>query len=128
MYCDNNHNFCLTNFFYILIYSFGVLVLNEIILRLYYESLIKDFMDRHPQQIKRERQDKKKHLLNVARASDTKTIIKNTLEENDISKAKVLYKKAVSTIDKMVNKGHLKKNTAARRKSRLTRHINSLSS
>ena len=38
------------------------------------------------------------------------------------------YKKAVSTIDKMVNKGHLKKNTAARRKSRLTRHINSLSS
>ena len=85
-------------------------------------------MDRHPQQIKRERQDKKKHLLNVARSSDMKTIIKNTLEENDISKAKVLYKKAVSTIDKMVSKGHLKKNTAARRKSRLTRHINSLSS
>ena len=43
MYCDNNHNFRLTNFFFILIYSFGVLVLNEIILRLYYESLIKDF-------------------------------------------------------------------------------------
>ena len=28
--------------------------------------------------------------------------------------------------DKMVNSGQLKKNTAARRKSRLTRHLNSL--
>ena len=84
-------------------------------------------MDRHPQQIKRERQDKKKHVLNVARFSEMKTIIKNALEESDISKAEILYKKAVSTIDKMVNKGHLKKNTAARRKSKLTRHINSLS-
>ncbi len=85
-------------------------------------------MDRHPQQIKRERQDKKKHILNVAKSSEMKTIIKSTLEERDISKAQILYKKAVSTIDKMVNKGHLKKNTAARRKSKLTRHINSLSS
>ena len=85
-------------------------------------------MDRHPQQIKRERQDKKKHILNVAKSSEMKTIIKSTLEESDISKAQILYKKAVSTIDKMVNKGHLKKNTAARRKSQLTRHINSLSS
>ena len=85
-------------------------------------------MDRHPQQIKRERQDKKKHILNVAKSSEMKTIIKSTLEESDISKAQILYKKAVSTIDKMVNKGHLKKNTAARRKSTLTRHINSLSS
>ena len=85
-------------------------------------------MDRHPQQIKRERQDKKKHILNGAKSSEIKTIIKSTLEESDISKAQILYKKAVSTIDKMVNKGHLKKNTAARRKSKLTRHINSLSS
>ncbi len=85
-------------------------------------------MDRHPQQIKRERQDKKKHILNVAKSSEMKTIIKSTLEESDISKAQILYKKAVSTIDKMVNKGHLKKNTAARRKSKLTRYINSLSS
>ena len=61
-------------------------------------------MDRHPQQIKRERQDKKKHILNVAKSSEMKTIIKSTLEESDISKAQILYKKAVSTIDKMVNK------------------------
>ena len=84
-------------------------------------------MDRHPQQIKRERQDKKKHAINVAKNSDLKTAIKRVLESTDLDKAKVLYTIAVSTIDKMVNKGNLKKNTAARRKSQITRHLNNLS-
>ena len=84
-------------------------------------------MDRHPQQIKRERQDKKRHEINVAKNSDLKTAIKRVLESTDVDKAKVLYTTAVSTIDKMVSKGNLKKNTAARRKSQITRHLNSLS-
>jgi len=84
-------------------------------------------MDRHPQQIKRERQDKKRHEINVAKNSDLKTAMKRVLESTDSTKAKELYKTAVSTIDKMVNKGNLKKNTAARRKSQITRHLNSLS-
>ena len=84
-------------------------------------------MDRHPQQIKRERQDKKRHEINVAKNSDLKTAIKRVLESTDADKAKVLYTIAVSTIDKKVSKGNLKKNTAARRKSQITRHLNSLS-
>jgi ribosomal protein S20 len=48
------------------------------------------------------------------------------MEEKKLSKAENIYKKAVSTIDKMVSAGQLKKNTAARRKSKLTRHLNSL--
>ena len=84
-------------------------------------------MDRHPQQIKRERQDKKRHEINVAKNSDLKTAIKNVLESTDLQKTKVLYTTAVSTIDKMVSKGSLKKNTAARRKSQITKHLNSLS-
>ena len=84
-------------------------------------------MDRHPQQLKRERQDKKKHDINVAKNSVLKTAIKNVLESTDSDKAKVLYTTAVSRIDKMVSKGNLKKNTAARRKSQITRHLNSLS-
>ena len=83
-------------------------------------------MDRHPQQIKRERQDKKRHHRNVAKTSKMKTIFRNVLEEKKLSEAEPIYKKAVSTIDKMVNSGQLNKNTAARRKSRLTRHLNSL--
>ena len=84
-------------------------------------------MDRHPQQIKRERQDKKRHELNVAKISDLKTAIKRVLQSTEASEAKGHYTKAISTIDKMASKGLLKKNTAARRKSQITRHINSLS-
>ena len=84
-------------------------------------------MDRHPQQIKRERQDKKRHEFNVEKRSDLKTAIKSVLQSTDASEAKSLYTKAVSTIDKMASKGLLKKNTAARRKSQITRHLNSLS-
>lgn len=83
-------------------------------------------MDRHPQQIKRERQDKKRNAINSAKHSDMRTAIKRVLESNDFSKAETPYRKAVSAIDKMVSKGHLKKNTAARRKSQITRHLNSL--
>ncbi len=84
-------------------------------------------MDRHPQQIKRERQDKKRNAINMARSSEMKTAIKRVLQSTDTTQAEGLYKNAVSTIDKMVSKGHLKKNTAARRKSQITRHLNSLS-
>ena len=83
-------------------------------------------MDRHPQQIKRERQDIKKHSFNIAKNSAMKTAIKNVLNNSDESKAQLLYKKAISAIDKMVSKGHLKKNTAARKKSQISKHINSL--
>ena len=84
-------------------------------------------MDRHPQQIKRERQDKKRNAINSAKLSDMRSAIKRVLYEDDPLKAAGPYKKAVSVIDKMVSKGHLKKNTAARRKSQITRHLNSLS-
>ena len=73
-------------------------------------------MDRHPQQIKRERQDKKRHLRNVAKTSEMKTIIKNVLEEKKLSKVEPIYKKAVSTIDKMVNSGQLKKKYSSTKK------------
>ena len=56
-----------------------------------------------------------------------RTAIKRVLHQDDPLKAEATYKKAVSVIDKMVSKGHLKKNTAARRKSQITRHLNSLS-
>ena len=36
-------------------------------------------MDRHPQQIKRERQDKKRNAINSARLSDMRTAIKKVL-------------------------------------------------
>ena len=84
-------------------------------------------MDRHPQQIKRERQDKKRRLNNVARMSKLKTSIKKILSMSDQKEAKTLYRNTVKQIDKAASKGLIKKNTASRRKSRITRHLNSIS-
>ena len=83
-------------------------------------------MDRHPQQIKRERQDIKRRLRNVSNMSRLRTQIKTVLELKDKEKAQVEYSKAVSFIDKAAGKGLIHKNTAARRKSQITRHLNSL--
>ena len=84
-------------------------------------------MDRHPQQIKRERQDKKRRLNNVARMSKLKTSIKKILSMSDQKEAKTLYRNTVKQIDKAASKGLIKNNTASRRKSRITRHLNSIS-
>ena len=83
-------------------------------------------MDRHPQQIKRERQDKKRRIINIAQMSKLKTAIKKVTSATNSEKAEVDYREAVKQIDKAASKGLIKKNTAARRKSRITRHINSL--
>ena len=83
-------------------------------------------MDRHPQQIKRERQDKKRRASNIAQMSKLKTAIKKVTSATDHEKAEVDYRAAVKQIDKAASKGLIKKNTAARRKSRITRHLNSL--
>ena len=83
-------------------------------------------MDRHPQQIKRERQDIKRRSRNVSNMSRLRTQIKTVLELTDKEKAQKEYTKAVSFIDKAAGKGLIHKNTAARRKSQITRHLNSL--
>ena len=83
-------------------------------------------MDRHPQQIKRERQDKKRRASNIAQMSKLKTAIKKVTSATDHEKAEVDYRVAVKQIDKAASKGLIKKNTAARRKSRITHQLNSL--
>ena len=83
-------------------------------------------MDRHPQQIKRERQDKSRRDKDIADMSKLRSAVKNVLTSSKQDEAEKLYKKAVSIIDKAAGKGLIKKNTAARRKSRITHHLNSL--
>ncbi len=85
-------------------------------------------MDRHPQQIKRERQDKKRHERNTARLSAMRTAIKKVLQAQDAKEVEGLYRNAVKLIDQLASKGNLHKNKAARHKSQITRHLNSLSS
>ena len=44
----------------------------------------------------------------------------------EFAEAEKLYKEAVSVLDKGTIKGLIKKNTASRKKSMITRHLNSL--
>ena len=84
-------------------------------------------MDRHPQQIKRERQDKKRRSRNLDSLSRLRTSIKKVLSSTTKKEAELFYKDAVKIIDKAVNKKLIHKNTGARRKSQITRFLNSLS-
>ena len=83
-------------------------------------------MDRHPQQIKRERQDKKRRARNVDGLSRLRTHVKKVLSATTKSDAELVYGNAVRVIDKAVNKNLIHKNTGARRKAQITRHLNSL--
>tara|TARA_B110000014_G_C20125504_1_gene599138 strand:+ start:4124 stop:4378 length:255 start_codon:yes stop_codon:yes gene_type:complete len=84
-------------------------------------------MDRHPQQVKRERQDKKRRARNVERLSRLRTNIKKVLSTTKKEDAESVYPSTVRIIDKAVSKNLIHKNTGARRKSQITRHLNSLS-
>ena len=83
-------------------------------------------MDRHPQQFKRERQDKVRNEINSQNRSKMRTLIKKVLATKDAKKAEAAYKETVSFIDKMASKNLIHKNTAGRRKALITRHLNSV--
>ena len=83
-------------------------------------------MDRHPQQIKRERQDKKRRARNIENLSRLRTYIKKVLATTSKSDADSVYRATVKIIDKAVSKNLIHRNTGARRKAQITRHINSL--
>ena len=80
-------------------------------------------------QIKRNRQNELRNERNKAMRSEMKTRAKHAIEAaeaGDAAKAEELLKVAQKRIDMAVTKGVLHKNTAARRKSRLTAQVRSL--
>lgn len=86
-------------------------------------------MANHKSAEKRVRQTARKNAVNRSNRSKLRTQIKklrSTIAVSDSSASVELLNPTVSLIDKMVNKGILHKNTAARYKSRLTKHVNGL--
>jgi len=80
-------------------------------------------------QIKRNRQNERRYQRNKAIRSEMKTRAKQAVsaaEAGDVEKAEELLKLAQKRIDMAVTKGVLHKNTAARRKARLTAQVRSL--
>lgn len=86
-------------------------------------------MPNHKSAIKRVRQTIKRNTINRANRSRLRTQIKKlrkALSANEATQSNELLSPTVSLIDKMVNKGILHKNAAARHKSRLTAHVNNV--
>jgi small subunit ribosomal protein S20 len=77
-------------------------------------------------QIKRNRQNEKRHARNKGVRSELKTRMKRAIiaaeqgEENAADAAKI----AIKRLDKAATKGVIHKNAAARRKSRLQKRLN----
>ena len=86
-------------------------------------------MANHKSAKKRIRQNVKRRLINRSNRSALRTQVKklrSAIAEGDKAASQEQLQPTISIIDKMVNKNVLHKNTAARYKSRLTRHVNEL--
>ena len=83
-------------------------------------------MANHKSAEKRVRQNEKRNAINRSNRSKLRTQIKklrSALNAADKSASTELLSPTVALIDKAVNKGIIHKNTAARYKSRLTKHV-----
>ncbi len=83
-------------------------------------------MANHASAVKRMRQNETRRIRNKAVRSKVSTLVNKVLTSTDKEQANVVLKQAVSAIDKAAVKGKLHKNTAARKKARLTKHVNKL--
>ena len=86
-------------------------------------------MATHKSAMKRDKQSKKRRARNKAVKSLLKTKVKEVLaavDEKDGSKAKSSLKEAIVTITRTASKGVIRKNTASRKVSRLTKKVNAL--
>ena len=78
---------------------------------------------------KRVRQNAKRRAINRTRKSQIKTQIKHfdtALSDGDVEAASEQYKLVVKKLDKTAAKSTMHKKTAARKKSRLAKKLNSL--
>ncbi len=83
-------------------------------------------MAHHQSAKKRIRQNEKRKLRNQASRSKINTLMKKVYKSENKEEAGAALREAVSFIDSTVSKGRLHKNTAARRKSQLTKFVNSI--
>ena len=78
-------------------------------------------------ELKRVRQSRKANTYNNHYKSMMKTSIKKVLASTSKEDASALKNEAFKIIDKVASKGVIHKNKASNQKSRISRHLNSLS-
>ena len=74
--------------------------------------------------LKRVRQSNKRNIRNKHYKSMLTTSVKKYLNEQDKDQSEALLKEAISTIDKVVQKGVIHKNRGSQQKSKLMGHFN----
>ena len=82
-----------------------------------------------PSAKKHARADEAKRIRNRHRKATLRTALKQTetaLAEGNVDEAQTLCKTVVSLLDRAASKGVIKKGTANRQKSRLTRKLNAV--
>jgi len=80
-------------------------------------------------QIKRNRQNEKHRLRNRKYTAGARTYVKKaraSIETGVVEDARQATLEAISALDQAAEKGVIHKNNAARRKSRLMKHLNAL--
>jgi len=83
-------------------------------------------MAHHKSAKKRIKTSAKKQEANKNVISRIRTLVKKVFNSTDKAEAEKLYRETVAIIDKNVCKGRIHKNTAARKKSALTKYFNEL--
>jgi len=83
-------------------------------------------MASHKSAKKRIRTNERKRVINKRNDSKIKTLVKKTLTSKDKTEIEKLYKEAISFIDKSATKGNIHRNTASRKKSALSKHLNKI--
>jgi small subunit ribosomal protein S20 len=83
-------------------------------------------MATHKSAKKRIRTNERKRVINQQAATRIKSSVKKVLATTTKEEAEKLYKESISILDKGTTKGLIKKNTASRKKSLITRHLNKL--
>jgi small subunit ribosomal protein S20 len=85
-------------------------------------------MANHKSAKKRIRTNEKKRVLNKITSTRIKSTMKKVLDTEKPEDAEKNYKEAIALLDKSATRGRIHKNNAARKKSQLTKHVNSLQS
>ena len=77
--------------------------------------------------IKQMRRAERRRKINQVHRSRARTLVKKTrrlIAEGRLAEAEALSREALSALDRAAQKGVIHKNNAARRKSRLMKHLN----
>lgn len=91
--------------------------------------MVKLKFGRHTQALKSHRQDKKRHLRNVAVKTKIRTIAKKVelaVAQGRPEEAKSIFLRAMKELDKAASKKIIPKRRASRKKSRLAKKIKTL--